>query len=61
MPLALTRKPFEKILIGDDITLWVSAVRGKLVTICIDAPEHVEIMREELTRDPDIDLPPPKG
>jgi carbon storage regulator len=46
--LALSRKPGEKVVIGDGITLTVVEVRGKRVRLAFDAPEHVRILRGEL-------------
>lgn len=51
--LVLSRKVGEKILIGDDIVLSVSKIQGSKVTIGIDAPKHVRIIRSEI----DIDVP----
>ena len=46
--LVLTRKPGEKVFIGDDIVVAVVEVTGNRVRIGIDAPDHVRILREEL-------------
>ena len=46
--LALSRKPGEKIVIGDGITLTVVAVRGERVLLAFDAPDQVRILRAEL-------------
>ena len=51
--LVLSRKPGEKVIIGDRITIQVVAVKGNQVRIGIEAPPHVEILREEL-HDPDL-------
>jgi len=48
--LVLTRKPGEKILIGDDIVITVLDARGDSVRIGIDAPRGVKIQREEVVR-----------
>ena len=48
--LVLTRKPGEKILIGDDIVVTVLDVRGDSVRIGIDAPRGVKIQRDEVLR-----------
>ena len=47
--LALSRKPGEKVVIGNTITLTVVAVRGDRVRLAFDAPEQVRILRAELT------------
>ena len=46
--LFLTRKPGEKILVGDDVVIMVGSVNGRYVKIGIDAPESVKIFREEI-------------
>ncbi|MEQ8849608.1 carbon storage regulator [Botrimarina sp.] len=46
--LVLSRKAGEQILIGDDITLEVRRVAGNRVTIAVQAPNDVRILRGEL-------------
>ena len=46
--LVLSRKPGEKIIIGNGITLTVSEVKGNQVRVGIDAPDDVRILRAEL-------------
>ncbi|MBU47575.1 MAG: carbon storage regulator [Deltaproteobacteria bacterium] len=46
--LILTRKPGERIRIGDDIVLVVKSVSGKTVRLGITAPKEVAVFREEL-------------
>jgi carbon storage regulator len=48
--LVLTRKPGEKILLGDDIVITVLDARGDSVRIGIDAPKGVKIQRDEVVR-----------
>jgi carbon storage regulator len=48
--LVLTRKPGEKILIGDDIVITVLDARGESVRIGIDAPRGFKIQRDEVVR-----------
>lgn len=48
--LVLTRKPGEKILIGDDIVITVLDARGDSIRIGIDAPRGVKIQRDEVLR-----------
>jgi len=48
--LVLTRKPGEKILIGDDIVITILDARGDSVRIGIDAPRGVKIQRDEVLR-----------
>ena len=46
--LVLSRKPGEKVRIGQDITVTVLELKGARVRIGIEAPPHVSIFREEL-------------
>jgi len=46
--LVLSRKEGERISIGDNITLIVSKVSGNRVTIGIEAPKDVKVVRGEL-------------
>lgn len=45
--LVLSRKPGEKVIIGDGITLTVVEVMGNRVRVGIEAPEQVRILRAE--------------
>jgi carbon storage regulator len=64
--LVLTRKPGEKVVIGNGITVTVMEVTGNKVRVGIDAPDQVRILRGELAcwqeEDPleaDLDRTPP--
>jgi carbon storage regulator len=46
--LVLSRKPGEKVVIGNGITLTVVEVKGNRVRIAFDAQEQVSILRAEL-------------
>ena len=46
--LVLTRRPGEKVAIGNAITVTVIEVRGKRVRVGIAAPGQVRILRGEL-------------
>lgn len=46
--LVLKRKAGERIRIGDDVTVLIAAVDGNKVSVGIEAPRQVQIMREEL-------------
>ena len=46
--LVLSRKVGEKLVIGDNITVVVSRVAGNRVTIGVEAPPEVRIIRGEL-------------
>ena len=46
--LVLCRKPGEKVLLGNGITLTVVEVSGKRVRLAFDAPAQVHILRAEI-------------
>jgi len=46
--LILTRKVGETLVIGDDITVTICAVKHSQVRVGIQAPAHIEIHREEI-------------
>ncbi len=46
--LIITRRPGEKIMIGDDIVVEVIEVSGSNVRIGIAAPKSVPVYREEI-------------
>jgi carbon storage regulator len=46
--LVLSRKIGEKIHVGNDITIEVRRVAGNRVTLAVDAPRDVRILRGEL-------------
>jgi carbon storage regulator len=46
--LVLSRKVGERLVIGDNITVVVSRVAGNRVTIGIEAPDDVRVIRGEL-------------
>jgi carbon storage regulator len=49
--LVLTRKPSEKIHIGDNVVVTVVRTKGNAVRLGIEAPEHVSIVRGEIAAD----------
>jgi carbon storage regulator CsrA len=53
--LVLSRKVGEKLVIGDNITVVVSRISGNRVTLAIEAPQDVRIVRGELKA---IEVPP---
>ena len=46
--LVLMRRLTESIMIGDDIKVTVLKINGNQVSIGIDAPDDVEVHREEI-------------
>ncbi len=46
--LVLSRKPGERILVGDEIRITVVRIGPNSVRLGIDAPGHMNIVREEL-------------
>ncbi len=49
--LVLSRKEGEKLVIGDNITLVVAKISGNRITLGIEAPADVKIVRGELKAD----------
>ena len=58
--LVLSRKPGEKVVIGNGITVTVVEVRGNRVRLALDAPDQVRILRAELAcwQDDPLDADP---
>jgi carbon storage regulator len=48
--LIITRRPGEKIMLGDDTVIEVIEVSGSSVRIGIDAPRSLPVYREEIWR-----------
>ena len=46
--LRLTRRIKESLRVGDDVTVTVVAIKGNQVRIGINAPQDVEVHREEI-------------
>ena len=46
--LVLARRPEERIIIADQIVVTVLRIEGDRVTLGIDAPAGVQVMRQEL-------------
>lgn len=46
--LALSRKPGESVIIGNDIEITILEVKGEQVKVGIKAPQSIAIYRKEL-------------
>ena len=46
--LIITRRPGEKIVLGDDVVVTVMEISGQTARIGIDAPKSVPVYREEI-------------
>ena len=46
--LVLSRKVGQRIMIGDNITIFISRIAGKRVTLGFEAPRNISIRRAEL-------------
>ena len=54
--LVLSRRIGEKITVGDNITITVSRVRGERVSLSIEAPPEIRILRGELKEAANVPL-----
>jgi len=48
--LIITRRPGEKIMLGEDIVIEIIEVSGSSVRVGIQAPRSVAVYREEIWR-----------
>ena len=46
--LVLSRKEGQKVVISDNVTLVIQRIAGKRVSIGIEAPDEVSVVRSEL-------------
>jgi carbon storage regulator len=46
--LIITRRPGEKIVVGEDIVVHVKEIVGNQVRIGVEAPRSVSVYREEI-------------
>lgn len=54
--LVLSRKPGERILIGDKVAITIVRIGPNTVRLGIDAPRDMNIVREEIAAEPPISL-----
>ncbi len=47
--LLLSRKPGQQIVVGDSVRITITKVSGNRVTLGVDAPHDVRILRGELS------------
>ncbi len=59
--LVLSRKPGEKILIGDQVTVTIVRIGPNTVRLGIDAPRDMNIVREELCQATRVGEATPEG
>jgi carbon storage regulator len=48
--LILTRRLGESVMVGDDVSIAILAVKGNQVRVGINAPKHLSVHREEIYR-----------
>lgn len=48
--LILTRRLGESLVVGDDVTISVLAIKGNQIRLGINAPKDVSVHREEVYR-----------
>lgn len=46
--LIITRRPGEKIVLGDDVVVTVMEISGQTARLGIDAPKSLPVYREEI-------------
>jgi len=46
--LVLSRKPGEKLMIGDNIVITILAINGNRVRVGIEAPKEIPVLRSEV-------------
>lgn len=48
MPLSLSRRQSESVQIGDDIVITISNIKNGKVTLQVDAPKRMKVLRSEI-------------
>ena len=46
--LIITRRPGEKLMLGDDVVIEVMEIAGNQVRLGVQAPQSVRVYREEI-------------
>ena len=46
--LIITRRPGQRIMLGDDVTLHVMEINGNNVRLGVEAPKSLPVYREEI-------------
>ncbi|HEY2893391.1 MAG TPA: carbon storage regulator [Pirellulales bacterium] len=59
--LVLSRKPGQKLQIGDNVTITVLEVHGRVIRLGIEAPNEVRVLRAELQNWKDQPKAAPRG
>jgi carbon storage regulator len=54
--LVLSRKSCESLVISDNVVVRILEIRGNHVSLGIEAPQDVSIMRSELLPDDEVEL-----
>jgi len=54
--LVLSRKSCESLVISDNVVVRILEIRGNHVSLGIEAPQDVSIMRSELLLDDEVEL-----
>ena len=49
--LVLTRKVGERIVIGNNISVVINRIAGNRISLGVDAPRHVRVVRGELAEE----------
>lgn len=57
--LVLSRKEGERLVIGDNVVITVNRISGNRITLGIDAPREIRIVRGELEPLADVSAQPP--
>lgn len=59
--LVLSRKAGDRIVIGDNIVVTINRVQGQRVSVGVEAPRAVKVVRGELDAIPNLGVHDSKG